>query len=501
MVITEQRFKLVKVIPVITGKARFSIIIIIFLGRVLLSCQQRSALPPPPNIVIILADDLGYGDPKCYNPHSKINTPNIDQLAGAGVRFTDAHSNSAVCTPTRYGLLTGRYAWRSKLKRGVTWSYDSAIIEPGRTTVASLLRAKGYATACIGKWHLGLDWQWNGDAVDFTRPFGGGPNELGFDYFYGITASLDIPPYCYLENNQVDGAITHYSRGDSKSYEGEYWRLGPTMEGFDHYQTLSVFTKKVTDFIENHEKKRSDEPFLVYFPMTAPHLPWIPTEKFKGTSQAGDYGDMVAMVDWSVGEVIKALRSSGIEENTLVIFTSDNGAHWITEKEEAFDHRANGNWLGMKGDIWEGGHRVPFIASWPGKIQAGSTMDVTISTTDILATCATISGYPLHAREAEDSRNLLPLLLGEAEEPEVKETIQHSAHGVFAIRQGEWKYIEAQGSGGFLPADKDTILNRADGQLYHLIRDPAEENNLIDQEREKVMELKRRLREIKGEPV
>lgn len=481
------------------GKTQLLIVLILISG-VNLQCSQPGTplTSKMPNIVIILADDLGYGDPTCYNARSKINTPNIDALASAGMRFTDAHSNSAVCTPTRYGLLTGRYAWRSSLKRGVTWSYDSAIIEPDRTTIASLLKSKGYSTACIGKWHLGLNWQWDGDSVDFTKPFGGGPNELGFDYFYGITASLDIPPHAYLENNRMDGEITHYSQGASESYEGEYWRLGPTAEGFDHYQTLSVFTGKVTDFIANHQKNRSDEPFLLYFPMTAPHLPWIPTDKFKGTSKAGDYGDMVAMVDWSVGEVMNALRSAGIEENTLVIFTSDNGAHWITEKEETFDHKANGDWLGMKGDIWEGGHRVPFIASWPGKIGAATSTNVTVSTTDILATCAAIADYPLGTGEAEDSRNLLSLMLGEAQAPAVKETIQHSAHGIFAIRQGDWKYIEAQGSGGFLPADKDTTLNRYDGQLYHLGKDPAEENNLVDQEKEKVNELKRRLSEIKG---
>lgn len=210
------------------------------------SCNKSQQPPDPsPNIVIIFADDMGYGDPTCYNPGSKIRTPHIDDLAKSGMLFTDAHSNSSVCTPSRYGLLTGRYAWRSRLKQGVTWSYDSALIERDRTTVASMLKSKGYKTACIGKWHLGLDWQWNDDKVDFNQPFGGGPNELGFDYFYGITASLDIPPYAYLENDRVVGQLDSISKGRTPiRFEGEYWRKGPTARGFDHYQVLSQLTDK-----------------------------------------------------------------------------------------------------------------------------------------------------------------------------------------------------------------------------------------------------------------
>lgn len=467
------------------------------------SCNKGQQPPDPfPNIVIIFADDMGYGDPTCYNPGSKIRTPHIDDLAKSGMLFTDAHSNSSVCTPSRYGLLTGRYAWRSRLKQGVTWSYDSALIERDRTTVASMLKSKGYKTACIGKWHLGLDWHWNDDRVDFSQPFGGGPNELGFDYFHGITASLDIPPYAWLENDRVVGQVDSISKGRTPiRFEGEYWRKGPTARGFDHYQVLSQLTDKAVDFITDRKRDEPDQPFLLYFPLTAPHLPWIPTEEFRGKSQAGDYGDMVTMVDQTVGKIMNTLQHHGIRENTLVIFTSDNGAHWVREQEHKYDHRANGELLGMKGDIWEGGHRVPFIASWPDQIKPGPTVDLTISITDILATCATISGYQLRPDEGEDSRDLIPVLLRQANDLDKKETVQHSAHGIFAIRQGQWKYIEAQGSGGFLPSDKDTLLNVYEGQLYNLTEDLAEEINLYGQESAKVKELKAKLNQIKSGPI
>lgn len=452
-----------------------------------------------PNIIVILADDLGYGDPTCYNPSSKVNTPYIDQLARRGMKFTDAHSNASVCTPTRYGLLTGRYAWRSELKRGVTWSYDSAIIEPDRTTIASMLKTKGYRTACIGKWHLGLNWQWNNNKVDFDRPFSGGPNDLGFDYFYGIAASLDIPPYAYLENDRVTGMVDSVTKGRTAiKFEGEYWRKGPTAREFDHYQVLPRLTGKAVSFISDHERNDTKQPFFLYVPLTAPHLPWLPLKTFKGQSQAGDYGDFVAMVDWAVGQIITTLDQAGIENNTLIFFTSDNGAHWTNEKEMEFDHRANVSWLGMKGDIWEGGHRVPFIVSWPGYVRPGSIRHTPISTTDILATCAYLTGYSLSTHEAEDSRSLLPVLLGETIYLDQPEIVHHSAHGVFSLRQGNWKYIEAQGSGGFLPPDKDTTLNVHKGQLYHLGEDPGETNNLYDSLPEVVQAMSKKLEGIKG---
>ena len=285
----------------------------------LTACQSgkepRSALP---NIIYILADDMGYGDVSALNERSKIQTPNIDALAGQGMAFSDAHSGSAVCTPTRYGILTGRYAWRTRLKEGVTWSYDEPLIPRERTTVASLLKRHGYHSACIGKWHLGLGWEKDSAGVaDLTAPVDGGPNANGFDYFFGITASLDIPPYVYIENDRSTTEVID----TIEAMEGKkFWRRGPIGDDFRHEEVLPMLTKKAVGYIR--ERAVASGPFFLYFPLPAPHTPILPTEPFRGESGTNEYGDFVLMVDDVVGQITAALEENGLEDNTLIIFTS-----------------------------------------------------------------------------------------------------------------------------------------------------------------------------------
>ncbi len=446
-----------------------------------------------PNIVFILADDMGTGDLGCYNPESKVPTPNMDRLAAGGMRFTDMHSPSAVCTPTRYGVLTGRYAWRTRLKSGVLWGYSPNLIEPGRVTVAELLRDHGYATACIGKWHLGL-----GDAerTDYSRPLRPGPLDHGFDFFFGIPASLDIEPYVWVENDRVLEAPTgQIAASKPRRGGGEgFWRGGPIAPGFRHADVLPMITRKAVEYIE--ERKGSEVPFFLYFPLTAPHTPWLPAEEFRGKSGAGPYGDFTAQVDWTVGRVLDALERAGVAERTLVILTSDNGAHWTPADIEKYGHRANHRLRGQKADIWEGGHRVPFIARWPGRVPAGMVSDRLGCLTDFWATAASIVGAAVPGRAAEDSFDLLPVLVpssqtGDGNPPVAREAVvNHSANGTFAIRRGSMKLILGRGSGGF--SNPRTIKpgpGEPTGQLYDLAEDPAETVNLYGDRPEVVEEL------------
>ena len=429
-----------------------------------------------PNIVIMLADDMGWGDPGCYNPQSKTPTPNIDQLARQGMRFTDAHSTSSVCTPTRYALLTGRYAWRTHLKKGVLQGYDPMLIESGRLTIASLLKAQGYKTGAVGKWHLGFG---NTKPVDYAKPLTPGPNTIGFDYFFGIPSSLDFTPYVYVENEAVTEAPSA-TVADSKSQrEGGtgFWRGGPIAPSLKHADVLGTLTDKAVGFIQRQTKV---QPFFLYFPLTAPHTPWLPLGEWKGKSGAGDYGDFVMQTDAMVGRVLQALQDAGFSENTLVIFTSDNGAHWLPEDIKRYNHAANGPWRGQKSDIWEAGHRIPFIARWPGKIKAGSVNDELIGLIDLPATAAAIVNQKLPQGAAEDSYNLMPTLLqGQQKRPLREALIHHSGDGLFAIRQGDWKLAFGLGSRGFSePKEIKPQPGGAQGQLYNLKDDPTEQNNL-----------------------
>jgi arylsulfatase A-like enzyme len=446
---------------------------------VLLAVQPVLAARPaerPPNIVFILADDLGYGDLSCYNKASLIPTPNLNRLAAQSMRFTDAHTPSSVCTPTRYGILTGRYCWRTSLKSGVLNGYSPALIEPKRLTVASLLKEHGYITAGFGKWHLGLGER---AKTDFDKPLRPGPCSVGFDSFFGIPASLDMPPYVFIENESVTEAPTGHIAASAmrRSGGGGFWRAGAIAPHFKHVDVLPAITERAAGFVR---KQSADRPFFLYLPLTAPHTPWMPAEEFRSKSKAGYYGDFVAQVDASVGRVLKALDDAKLTGHTLLVFTSDNGAHWLPEDIEKWGHRANDGLRGQKADIWDGGHRVPFLVRWPGRVQAGTTSKELICLTDFLATTAAVVGAKLPADAAEDSFSILPALRGDKLDRPIREAIvHHSADGTFAIRQGPWKLALALGSHGF--SNPRNIVPRpgeAKGQLYNLDDDPQERDNL-----------------------
>ncbi|MBN1509616.1 MAG: sulfatase-like hydrolase/transferase [Sedimentisphaerales bacterium] len=439
-----------------------------------------------PNIVLILADDLGYGDPACYNRESKIPTPQINQLVGQGIRFTDAHTPSAVCTPTRYGLLTGQYCWRSRLKQGVLNGYGEPLIETDRLTIASLLKRYDYNTGCVGKWHLGLGWvtkeagaEPGAGNIDWSEPVTHGPQSLGFDYSYIIPASLDMDPYCWLENGRLVEAPTGHTPGSQRRWSGGggFWREGAIAPSFDFYAVLPTVTAKSVEFIK---RQSTDKPFFLYVPLTAPHTPWMPTNEFRGKTEVDWYGDFVTEVDWAMGQIVKAVDDAGFRDNTLVIFTSDNGSHWPPDQIAKFNHRANGPWLGQKSDIHEGGHRVPFICRWPGHIKPGTQSNQTVCLTDLLATFAAIAGHSLPADAGQDSYDILPAMVNPGlEEPVREATVHHSGNGMFAIRQGPWKLIQGLGSGGFTaPRRVEPTPGGPQGQLYHLDDDPGEQTNL-----------------------
>ena len=457
----------------------------------------------PPNIIFIMADDMGYGDIQAYNAQSKVPTVHLNRLAQEGVMFTDAHSGSAVCTPTRYGVITGRYCWRTRLKRGVLVGYSEHLIDPERLTVADLLKRAGYNTACIGKWHLGMDLPFKDKGarvIDYTQRIGNSPNVNGFDYFYGITASLDFPPYVYIENDRFvePGTELYPSRSFPK-----FLRKGPKAPGLAFDKALDHLTGKAVDYIG-----KQSNPFFLYFPLTAPHKPCWPEKRFIGKSGIGPYGDFVMQVDWVIGQIDAALANKGIADNTLLIFTSDNGSYmhrWPQDKPDhkqddtvqgfhAQVHKANAHWRGTKADVWEGGHRVPFIVRWPGKTKPASRCDKTLCLTDLLATCAEITSQALPVNAGEDSFSLLPSILGKPGAPRAP-VINHSAGGMFALRDGPWKMVFGNGSGG-RQAPKGKPFTRP-YQLYNLSEDPAETNNVIDKHAEVAARLETRLEAIR----
>ena len=477
-----------------------------------------------PNIVYILADDLGYGDLACQNPNSKIPTPSMDRLAAQGIRFTDAHDPTSVCTPSRYGILTGRYCWRSQLKHGVLAGYSRPLLEPGRLTVASMLQQQGYATACVGKWHLGLDWPLKKgpgaeaaagtglvpdtdgglsvareDRIDFNQPIRNGPCTRGFDCFFGISASLDMPPYVFIENDRVVAQPTE-RQGQIRS---EFVRVGAKDPAFRFEEVLPQLTGKSVDFIK---RQTGAKPFFLYFALNAPHTPVVPAARFKGKSKAGAYGDFVVEVDWAVGEILKTLEERKLADNTLVILTSDNGPEFAAYKRaKEFRHFSMGDWRGLKRDVWEGGHRVPFLARWPGKIKPGSLSDETICETDLMATVAAIVGITLPKTAGEDSYNIMPAMLGGPHNGPIREaTVHHSDAGKFAIRQGNWVFIDANTGGDRKEPDwfKQERGYRDDnfpGELYDLSQDAGERRNLYAEQPEKVKALKALLEKYKSE--
>lgn len=468
------------------------------LGAVFAALATVSAADRP-NIVFILADDLGYGDVRCLNPESRIPTPNLDRLAAEGMRFTDAHSSSSVCTPTRYSILTGRYNWRSRLQRGVLGGLSPRLIEPGRLTVAELLRRNGYATAAIGKWHLGMDWavlpgktiselsietSEQVRNVDYAQPIGNGPNTVGFDYYFGISASLDMVPYAYIENDR----LTMTPAAD-KSFplfygvQGRQTRRGPADPAFEASEVLPTLVQRAVDYIARQaEAARGEKPFFLYVPLSAPHTPILPTGPWLGKSSLGPYGDFVMQTDQGIGAILEALDRHGLARETLVIATSDNGCSPEANlpQLQAAGHYPSHRFRGAKADLFEGGHRVPFVVRWPGRIAPGTTSGQLICLMDFMATCAEMLGATLPAQAAEDSISFLPALLGRPGPAARTNLIHHSINGSFAIREGPWKLLLCPDSGGWSEPRPGSPEAKAlpSLQLYHLEKDLGETENL-----------------------
>ena len=474
----------------------------------------------PPNVVIVLADDLGYGDVGANNPDSKIPTPAMDLVAAQGMRFTDGHSPSAVCTPTRYALLTGRYCWRTSLKRGVLWGIDPSLIDPKRSTMASVLRSKGYRTACVGKWHLGIDfrdkngkllrnqshYQEKPDSVpiDYSKPVVNSPLTYGFDESLIITGSLNMYPYAYIDGDRFTQAATEFK--PRTQHNISIISGGPKAPDFDFEAVIDTFNKRAVKFI--HDSSTAGKPFFLYFPLTSPHKPVVPSAKFKGKSDYGIYGDFVMETDDAVGEILKVLDETNQADNTIVVVTSDNGSFMFRLDENEPDHgedfravgyhrevhQSNYVWRGTKADIYEAGHRVPLLIRWPAGIKAGSVSDHTTTLTDLYATIAELVDHRLAVNEGEDSFSLVPVLKGNSEWQRAP-VINHSIGGMFAIRDGKWKLIAGNGSGG-RQAPRGRPFERP-YQLYDLTADPSETNNLISSHPHLAEALEKKLEDIR----
>lgn len=451
------------------------ILFLLFLA-VFNSCNQTEEKP---NIILILVDDMGYGDPGCYNPDSKIPTPTIDRLASEGILFTDAHATGPLCHPSRYGLMRGRYPWRTDVS---IWRHHPTI-EEDRMTLPSMLKEAGYHTAMVGKWHLGFL------EKGYEQPLKGGPVDRGFDSFFGIRASTDIPPYFYIRGDRAVEPPTDTIEANSSTgwspIQGAFWRAGGIAPGLELKDVLPRFTEEAISVIRSHGNKSGDgNPLFLYLAYPAPHTPWLPSPEFEGKSGAGMYGDFVAMVDYQIKEVLNAIEAGGMSENTLILFTSDNGPVWYEKDVQEFGHDAAGGFRGMKGDAWEAGHRMPFIVKWPGKIQEGSVSDRTVCFTDVFATMANITGTELPADAAPDSYSFLDELTGPGKGLSKRPPIVlESANGTMTIRSEDWKLIDHLGSGGFSkPARIEAEPGDPEGQLYDLSSDPEEQNNLYLEE-------------------
>ncbi|MBM3788400.1 MAG: arylsulfatase [Acidobacteria bacterium] len=450
-----------------------------------LGAAAQRARPAVPNVLLVLCDDLGYGDVRVYNPSSAIRTPSLNSLAGQGMRFTDAHSPSSVCTPTRYGLLTGRYVWRTQLKNGVLGGYSPALLEPGRDTIASMLKKLGYATGGFGKWHLGLG---RSPKVDYSQPFKPTPLEFGFDEFYGIPASLDMPPYVFIDGHKAVEQPTASIGDNGEVKRGPFWRGGPRAPSFQMEDVIPNIARRAIRFIE-----KAHAPFFAYVPLPAPHTPWVPSKPFQKRSSAGLYGDFVEETDTWIGRMLEALEQTGKARNTLVIVTSDNGAPWEDrDAAEAGGHRANANWRGQKADIFEAGHRIPFLVRWPERVKPNTVSQQTICLTDVFATIAEAAGIRLTDTMGEDSFSIVPALRGERRDVR-GHIVHHAANGMFSIRAGPWKLIEGRGSGGFT----EPVKLDGPGELYNLQEDPQEKRNRYDSEPRVVVRLKELLDRVR----
>jgi arylsulfatase A len=484
------------------------------LSGLLLSLAPQA--PERTNVVVILADDLGYGDVHAYAPDSRLETPAFDRIAAEGLRFTDAHSPSAVCSPTRYALLTGRYAWRTRLQSGVLGPYDPPLIAPGEATLGTLLRSAGYRTAAIGKWHLGLALPmraehdetstWEGDpGVDFAGRIADGPTHHGFERYFGVAASLDMPPYVFVEDDRFRELPT--VRQPQQPFP-HFVREGPRSLDFRLDSALDDLTREAVAFLE--EAAEGEAPFFLYFPLTAPHKPTLPHEHFRGRTGLGEYGDLVAQVDWTVGRVLRALDEAGVAEETLLVVTSDNGSYMYRREDPTRDHvsdpanqgyhpdhhRPNGELRGTKADIYEAGHRVPFLVRWPGRVPAGEVCAETVCHVDLFATLVELLDLELPAGAAPDSRSLAALLADPGEARRGAPVVHHSINGTFALREGRWKAIFSTGSGG---RERPRGAPFDGVRLFDLEADPGETRDLAAGHPELVERMTAELERIRAE--
>lgn len=495
-------------IIVISFSMRFFIIGIFVLFS--MAAPESGFSAERPNIVYILADDMGYGDISSFNEDGKISTPKIDLLAGQGMRFTDAHAPASVCTPTRYGIITGRHPMRTRTKSSVVNGLAPLVIEPDRMTVAELLKQSGYDTAIIGKWHLGLDWGQKPEkerrntislpieAVDFTLPIPGGPCSEGFDRFFGIAASLDMYPYVFIENDRIVEPLT-----EIKSNFPE--RPGPAGKSFEPVDVLPTLTRQAVEWIERYGENGSKKgtSFFLYLPLNAPHTPLVPTAEWRGRSELGDYGDFCLQVDDTVGRIMDALERCGLTEQTIVVFTSDNGFASILkpEKFEAKGHYPSYVFRGYKSNIYEGGHRIPFIVRWPGTVESGTRCDRLVCLSDFMGTCAEILGATLSEDAAEDSFSFLPLLRGETSKANRSEHISIAPNDSISFRSEQWKLIVPADTRfpSRVSAKRNTPLKKqreAAIELFDLRHDPGESVNLAEKEKKRVESLVEKLERI-----
>jgi arylsulfatase A len=478
-----------------------------------------------PNMIFILCDDLGYGDVKCLNPGGKIATPHLDGMAARGMIFSDAHSSSSVCSPTRYGVMTGRYNWRTKLQQSVLGGLSPRLIEPGRMTVASMLKENGYATACVGKWHLGMDWvklpgkevselsietEDQVNNVDYTQPTTNGPTSVGFDSYFGISASLDMVPYVFIRNDRVTVNPTEKMKLEmnATTRNGKsYTREGPAAPGFRGEDVLPEFTREATKVIG--EKAKSGQPFFLYLPLNSPHTPILPSEKWRGKSGISLYADFVMETDDAIGQVIDSLKQNGVLDNTLVIVTSDNGCSPSADYKTLAEHGHNPSFhfRGTKADVFDGGHRVPYIVQWPAVVKGGGKYDHPIGLWDFMATAADITGAKVPDNAAEDSISFLPALRGGLDKPVRDHLVSHSINGSFVIREGNWKLCLCPDSGGWSdprPGNpkgkgKQKVIPQAGLepiQLYDLSTDISEKTNVQSKHPEIVAKLVAKLEKL-----
>lgn len=473
-----------------------------FLLAVIFSCAEKIKSGQT-NVIIIYADDMGYGDLNIQNPDSKIPTPNLDQLATEGLRFTDAHSSSGICSPSRYALLTGTYHWRRQ--HGIVNSFGKPFFNDSDITLPQVLRENGYATACIGKWHLGWDWEFKNPPsgeitqsgrevsvylpqdIDWNKPVSGGPVDRGFDYYFG-DGTINFPPYAWMENNRFIDAPTEVMDVNNIGFEtkeGNWeFRPGPKVKDWNPYEVLPKITDKAVEWIG---QQSDDKPFFLYFPLPSPHAPIIPNDEFDGKSGAGAYGDFVYQSDWVIGQVLQAIQDNGFEENTIVIFTSDNGPeHYAFTRGVKYGHFSMGHLRGLKRDIWEGGHRVPFIIKWPGHIQAGAVSDKLVSQIDIMATLGDLLGIDLPEGAAPDSHHFLPTLSKDLGSITQREFLIHNTMANrWAVRKGDWLYInDSTGQHSNMPKSfsdlRGYVTEETPGLLFNLQEDVEQRTNLYD---------------------